>query len=264
MRMASGRQFAIVTGASSGIGRELARECAKGGFDLLIAADEEGLESAAEEYRALGAKVDTCCVDLSTEDGVDRLITATNGRPVEALLANAGHGLGHAFLDQDFDQARHVLDTNVTGTIYLIRQIGEQMRMHGHGRILITASVAAFMPGPFAAVYNGTKAFLHSFSHALREELKDSGVTVTCLIPGATETGIFERAGMEDTKVATDEKMQPEEVARYGFEAMMKGDAQVIAGAMNRINAAAAHMAPAESSANTHRKQAAPGTAEKH
>ena len=134
-------------------------------------------------------------------DSVDRLYAAIKGRPVEALLANAGHGLGHGFLDQNFDEVRHIIDTNITGTLYLIQRVGRDMRARDRGRILITGSVAGFMPGSFQAVYSGTKAFINSFSFALRNELQDTGVTVTCLMPGATETEFFARADMLDTKV---------------------------------------------------------------
>ena len=199
--MASEGGLAIVTGASSGIGYELARQCAKNGFDLLIAADEPAINDAARELRALGASVDAVQADLATIEGVDKLYAAARGRPVEALLANAGRGLGKGFLDQDFDDVRHVVDTNITGTIYLIQKVGRDMRARGSGRILITGSIAGFMPGTYQAVYNATKAFLDSFSFALRHELMDSGVTVTCLMPGATETEFFERADMMDTKV---------------------------------------------------------------
>ena len=130
-------------------------------------------------------------------------------RRVDALLANAGHGLGQAFLDQDFEEIQHVIDTNITGTIYLIHQIAWKMRERGAGRILITGSIAGFMPGTYHAVYNGTKAFIDSFSYALRAELKDSGVTVTCLMPGATETEFFERAGLSDTKVGSGREGRP-------------------------------------------------------
>src|SRR3954462_380187 len=140
--MSSGRQFAIVTGASTGIGLELAKCCAREGFDLLIAADEPEIEPAASEIRALGAMVETVQADLSTMEGVDALYEASKriGRPVDALLANAGRGLGHAFLDQDFKQVRRVIDTNVTGTVYLTHRIGNEMRRRGAGRILITGS----------------------------------------------------------------------------------------------------------------------------
>ena len=137
---------------------------------------------------------------------MDKLYAAIGGRPVEALLANAGRGLGKGFLDQDFDAVRHVVDTNVTGTLYLLQKVGRDMRTRGQGRILITGSIAGFMPGTYQAVYNGTKAFLDSFSFALRHELKDTGITVTCLMPGATETEFFERADMMDTKIGTERK----------------------------------------------------------
>src|SRR3954463_6879760 len=256
------RKLAVVTGASTGIGLELARECAKNNFDLIIAANETEIESAAEELRRDGGTVDVVQADLATTEGVDKLYGKINGRPVAALLANAGRGLGKGFLDQDFDEARYVVDTNVTGTIYLIHKVGRGMRAQGEGRILITGSIAGFMPGSYQAVYNGTKAFLDSFSVALREELRDSGVTVTCLMPGATETEFFERAGMMDTKVGTEEKMAPADVARQGYAAMMAGDGQVITGWKNKLQAAMAHVMPAENLAEQHSKSAAPGTAE--
>src|SRR4051812_41340509 len=215
------KPFAIVTGASSGIGLELAAICAQQGFDLLIAADRPEIHTAADRVRSLGAAVTVVETDLANTEGVDRLWAAAEGRLVDALLANAGHGLGHGFLDQDFDQARHVIDTNITGTIYLIQKVGRDMRARGQGRILITGSVAGFMPGSFQAVYNGTKAFIDSFSFALRNELKDTGVTVTCLMPGPTETEFFERADLMDTKVGQQKKDDPAKVARDGFDAMM-------------------------------------------
>ena len=185
------RPLALVTGASSGIGYELATCCADHGFDLLIAADEPAINEAAQDFRARGVAVEAIEADLATLNGVDKLYAAAKGRPVDALLANAGHGLGHGFLDQDFEDVRHVIDTNITGTLALIQRVGSDMRARGQGRILITGSVAGFMPGTFQAVYNGTKAFLNSFSFALRNEVQDTGVTVTCLMPGATETEFF-------------------------------------------------------------------------
>jgi short-subunit dehydrogenase len=181
---------------------------------------------------------------------------------VAALLANAGRGLGRAFLDQDFQDIRYVIDTNVTGTLALLHKVGRDMRNQRSGRILITGSIAGFMPGTFQAVYNGTKALLDSFSFALRAELKDSGVTVTCLMPGATETEFFERADMMDTKVGTKKKQPADEVAKIGFEAMMKGDGDVVAGWNNKLRAAIANVLPASVLAEQHRKEAAPGTAE--
>jgi short-subunit dehydrogenase len=257
------RKLAVVTGASTGIGLELARECAKNEYDLIIAANEAEIESAANELRREGGAVETVQADLATIEGVDALCGKIGGRPVSALLANAGRGLGKAFFDQDFDEARYVLDTNVTGTIYLIYKVGRAMRATGEGRILITGSIAGFMPGSYQAVYNGTKAFLDSFSYALREELEDTSVTVTCLMPGATETEFFWRADMLDTKVGTEKKDDPADVAKSGFKAMMSGEGGIVSGWQNKLQAAAAHVIPAERLAKKHSAEAAPGTAKK-
>jgi uncharacterized protein len=257
------RPLAIVTGASTGIGYELAKCCAENGFDLLVAADEPEINEAAQAFRQLGVEVEAVEADLATLEGVDRLYAATHGRPIEALLANAGRGLGHAFLDQNFDDVRHVVDTNITGTIYLLQKVGRDMKARGQGRILITGSIAGFMPGTYQAVYNGTKAFLDSFSFALRAELKDTGVTVTCLMPGATETEFFERADMLDTKVGQQEKDDPADVAKTGFDAMMRGDGDVVSGWMNKLRSAIALVTPSGLLAEQHRKMAAPGSGEK-
>jgi short-subunit dehydrogenase len=257
------RPFAVVTGASTGIGFELSKQCVEHGFDLLIVADEPYIEDAAHRLAATGAGVEPLMADLATVEGVDRLYAAINNRPVAALLANAGRGLGRAFLDQDFEQIRRVVDTNVTGTLYLIHKIGRDMRDRGEGKILITGSIAGFMPGTYQAVYNGTKALLDSFSFALRAELKASGVTVTCLMPGATETDFFERADLMDTKIGVAKKQPAAEVAQAGFDAMMKGDGDVVAGWTNKLRAAIAHIAPSTFLAEQHKKMAAPGTASK-
>jgi short-subunit dehydrogenase len=257
------RPFAVVTGASSGIGFELAKLGVSHGYDLLIAADEPAIETVAADLRSAGVQVEAVVADLATTEGVDQLYAAIQNRPVAALLANAGRGLGHAFLDQEFHQIRHVIDTNVTGTLYLIHKVGRDMRERRQGRILITGSIAGFMPGTYQAVYNGTKALLDSFSFALRAELKDSGVTVTCLMPGVTETEFFERADLMDTKVGTEKKQSPAKVAKVGFEAMLKGDGDVVAGWSNKLRAAIAHIVPSSMLAEQHRKMAAPGTATK-
>ena len=261
MENVASRPLAVVTGASTGIGYELAKCCAREGYDLLVAADEREIEHAAIELRELGVAIQAVQADLATIRGVDILLGAVAGRRVDALLANAGIGLGRGFLDEDFDEIRRVVDTNITGTLYLVHRLGTEMRSHGHGRILITGSIAGFMPGSFQAVYNGTKAFLDSFSVALRNELKDSGVTVTCLMPGATETEFFERADMLDTKIGQAHKDDPAEVARLGFEAMQQGESQIITGWKNKVQAAIAHVLPADLLAEKHRKMAEPGSA---
>jgi uncharacterized protein len=258
------RQLAVVTGASSGIGLELARLCAHDNYDVIIAADDAAIATAAQELAASGATITPVQSDLSTPAGVDKLheVIGSLGRPVDVLIANAGRGLGHAFLDQDINEALKVAHTNIDGTIYLVYRIGREMRDRGRGKILITGSIAGLMPGSFQAVYNGTKAFLDSFSVALSNELKDSGVTVTCLLPGATATNFFERADMLDTKVGSDDsKADAADVAKTGYEAMKSGEISVVHGFGNKMQAAVAAVAPQGMLAEMHRKMAAPGTA---
>jgi len=261
MNTLSSRPLAIVTGASTGIGRELALEAARHGYDLILAADRS-LDDTAAEAKALGAKVETLEADLATAQGVEAVETLVAGRPVAALLANAGHGLGHAFLDQDFLAVRHVIDTNITGTLDLIQRVGRSMRDRGTGKILITGSIAGLMPGSFQAVYNGTKAFIDSFAYALRNELKETDVSVTVLMPGPTDTEFFRRADLTDTKFGAGKKQPADEVAKTGFEAMESGESSVVAGWKNKIQAVLSNVTPAEMLAEQHRKSAAPGTAD--
>lgn len=254
-------QLAIVTGASTGIGYELARECAEAGFELLIVADEEAIETAAVGLRQHGTKVDAVQADLGTEEGVETLLANLGGRHVALLLANAGRGLGRGFVDQEWADVRRVIDTNVMGTTYLLHALVPGMKERGSGRVLITGSIAGFMPGTFQAVYNASKAYLDSFSFALRHELQGSGVSVTCLMPGATETEFFERADMMDTKVGTAKKDDAAKVAKDGFQAMMNGEGDVVSGWHNKLQTAIASITPAGWLAEAHRKMAEPGTA---
>lgn len=261
MTSATGK-LAVITGASSGIGFELAKIASQEGYDLLIAADEPEIQDAATELRASGTNVEALQADLATTEGVKQLVEAVqrNQSSLELLMANAGRGLGHGFLDQDIGRVRHIIDTNVTGTMELIHAVGNMMRTQRSGRILITGSIAGFMPGTFQAVYNGTKAYLNSFSFALRNELKDSGVTVTCLMPGATETRFFERAELLDTSVGQSKKDDPADVARVGYDAMMDREGDVVSGFKNKVMAAVANVTPAEMLAEQHRKMAEPGS----
>lgn len=257
------RPLAIVTGASSGIGFELAKKCAAEGFDLMVAADDPRIDEAARILGEAGGSVEALQVDLSTTEGVDKLLAAVKDRPIDALLANAGHGLGKAFLDQEWDEIRHVIDTNVTGTVYLLHKVGSEMANRGNGRILITGSIAGFMPGTYQAVYNGTKAFIDMFAYALRAEVQGRGVTVTCLMPGATETDFFERADMMDTKVGQAKKDEPADVAESGFKAMMAGESGVVSGWQNKLQVALAKVLPETMMAGQHAKQAEPGSGAK-
>jgi uncharacterized protein len=256
-------RFAIITGASSGIGQELARLAAKDGYDLLLVADTPFVDPSAG-LSGLNVGVQTLDVDLASIQGVDRLLQEAGDRQIDLLCANAGHGLGHAFLEQDLGEWRHVIDTNITGTIYLLQKVLRQMVARNDGKVLVTGSIAGFIPGAFNAVYNGTKAFIDNFTEALRNEIKESdGVTLTTLMPGPTETEFFERAGLGDTDVgASDSKADPAEVAHDGYEALLAGKGHIVSGWKNKLQAAAAHVTPAPVLAELHRKMAEPGSAD--
>jgi uncharacterized protein len=252
-------KLAIVTGASSGIGLEIAKLAAKDGYDLIVAADTPFVE-AAPALKELGANVQEIETDLATQQGVDQLLSALAGREVDVLVANAGQGVGGPFMGQSPQQWMHVIDTNITGTLLLLQPIVRRMVARGEGKVLITGSIAGHMAGAFNAVYNGTKAFIDNFAVALNEELRDSPVTITCLKPGATETEFFARAGMEDTKIGQAKKDDPADVARTGWEAMQKGEASVIHGFKNKLQLAAASVMPETAMAKLHRAETEPGS----
>ncbi len=255
----SSRKLAIVTGASSGIGLEIAKLAAQDGYDLIVAADTPFVE-AGPALKEFGVDVQQIEGDLATQQGLDQLLSAVSERQVDVLVANAGHGLGHAFLDQSPKEWQHVINTNITGTLLLVQPIVQRMVERGEGKVLITGSIAGHLAGSFQAVYNGSKAFIDSFSAALNEELRDTGVTVTCLKPGATETEFFHRAELDDTKVGQAEKDDPANVAKSGWDAMKKGRASVIYGLKNKVQVAAAGMMTDATTAKVHRAQTEPGS----
>jgi short-subunit dehydrogenase len=256
-------KFAIITGASTGIGFELATLAARNGYDILVVADEPLIDAAAADFKQFGTDVQSVQADLSTIDGVDTLLSAAGGRQVDLLCANAGHGLGHAFLDQEVAGWRHVIDTNITGTAYLLQRVLRDMVARNDGKILVTGSIAGYIPGSFQAVYNGTKAFVDSFVAALQNEIKDAdGVTITNLMPGPVETEFFARGDMLDTSVgASNTKSDPADVAKDGWNAMMAGKASVFSGWKNKIQGVLANVTPNSVLAEQHRGMAEPGSA---
>jgi uncharacterized protein len=265
MNTQQSRLLAVVTGASSGIGFELAKIFAEEGFDLLITAEDEEIESAHRELNQLTASVECTRLDLSREEDVVRLyerIEAT-ARPVDVLCLNAGIGAGGDFArETDLRQELRLIDLNVRSTVHLCKLVVRDMVARDEGRILITSSIASTMPGAFQAVYNASKSFDQSFALALRNELADTGVTVTSLMPGPTDTEFFERADMLDTPIGESEKDDPAEVARQGFEALMSGKERVVAGSFkNKAQVAAGKVLPDSVKAEMHRKQAQPATA---
>jgi short-subunit dehydrogenase len=258
------KPFAVVTGASSGIGRELAKQFAQNGFDLLVTSEDSDIIAAAKEFASLGAHVDSVEADLATYEGVETLYEAIElaGRPIDAIAINAGVGVGGDFRETDLAAELRLIDLNVKSTIHLAKRVLPGMSARKAGRILFTSSIAALMPDPFEAVYGGSKAFVLSFAQALRDELKDSGITVTALQPGPTDTNFFHRADMDDTKVGSDPKDDPALVAKQGFDALMAGADHVIAGSLKtRVQAAVIAPLPDPLKAVAHRSMAEPGSA---
>ena len=253
------KPLAVVTGASTGIGFELARCCLDAGFDLVIVADEAEIHRAASNLAREAATIEAIEADLATERGRHDLFALIGSRRVDALFANAGIGLGEAFLDQDFANVTQLLRTNIEGTLGVIHKVAHDMRARHNGRILITGSIAAYVPGPFQASYNASKAFINQFALALREELRGSGVSVTCLAPGITESEFFRRSGQIDTKAGRSRKDGPRMVARVGFDAMMRGEAFVISGWKNRLQIAIARRLPDSLLVRLHRPWSKPG-----
>ncbi|NIJ20215.1 short-subunit dehydrogenase [Sphingomonas naasensis] len=253
-------RLAIITGASTGIGFELATLAAKDGYDLIVVADEPLIDASAEDFRQFGTNVQSVQADLATIDGVDTLLAAAGGRTSDLLAANAGIGTGGPFLEQEVASWRHSIDTNVTGTVYLLQKVLADMVARGSGKVLVTGSIAGYIPGSFNAVYNATKAFVDNFTEALRNELKDvEGVTLTTLMPGATDTEFFARADMLDTKVGQSEsKADPAKVAKDGWDALMAGKGHVVSGLANKLQVLGAGVVPQATLAEMHRGMAEP------
>jgi short-subunit dehydrogenase len=257
------RPLALVTGASSGIGFELAKQFADHGFDLVVAAEDEELAGAARELAARGVQVEPVKVDLGTAEGVDELYqhVVQVGRPLDAAALNAGIGSSGGFDETSLEQELQLVDVNVRSTVQLAKYIVRDMVGRGEGRILFTSSIASTMPGAFAAVYNASKSFVQSFALALREELRGRGVTVTSLMPGPTDTEFFERAGMTDTKIGSGDKDDPADVARDGYDALMAGKERVVSASMKtKAQGRAGRFVPDSLKAKMHRVQAKPGS----
>jgi uncharacterized protein len=255
------RPLALVTGASSGIGLELAKQFAQHGFDLVVNAEDAGIAVAAEALAAEGAAVQHVQADLTTYDGVEELYAAVRatGRPLDAAALNAGVGRGGAFLDTDLQDEFEVIDLNVRSTVHLAKRLLRDMAARDAGRVLITSSIASTMPGSFQAVYNASKSFLQSFAEALQNELKDTGITITSLMPGPTDTEFFSRADMDDTMVGQSSKDDPAQVAEQGFRALMDGKDKLVAGSVTtKLQGVANAVLPDKLKAAAHRRMAEP------
>lgn len=264
MEQQAARPLAVVTGASSGIGLELAKQFAGHGFDLLISSSGDRLKDAARELLQGGARVQEVQTDLATYEGVEALWEAieATGRPVEAIAINAGVGVGGDFTRQtDLKDELNLIQLNITSLVHLAKRVLPQMVARGRGRVLVTSSIIALSPGAFQAVYAASKAFVQSFTLALRNELKDTGVTITALQPGATETDFFHRAAMDDTAVGAAEKDDPALVAQQGFAALMANEDTVIAGSLKtRVQGNLSKVMPDSVTVEQSRKMAEPAS----
>jgi short-subunit dehydrogenase len=256
------RPLAVVTGASSGIGLELAKELAGRDYDLVVTAEDAELAPATTQLRERGTEVDAVQADLAEPGGVEKLVEHIGGRPVDVLAVNAGIGVNGEFAgDTLLEDQLKVVDLNVRSAVHLAKRVVPGMVRRGQGRVLFTSSIAGTSPGPYQAVYAASKAFLTSFSEGLRAEVKEKGVTVTALLPGPTDTEFFERADMEDTKIGSGEKDDPAEIAHEGIEALMKGKDKVVAGmSKNKVQAAGSRVMPDEAKAAQQGKMMKPGS----
>lgn len=257
----SDAKLAIVTGASTGIGYELARFAVEDGYDVLICADEPEIETAAQKLRRLGGTVQAVQVDLATTEGVNDLWAAVGDRQIDILCANAGRALGTAFHEQQWEAIHRLIMLNMMQTTTLVHRVGLRMQAQGHGKILVTGSIGGFVAGPYDAVYNATKAYLDSLCYALQDEWKDSPVTLTCLMPGPTDTPIFTRPEnlLADSPIAKSDNLDDVTVvARAGYDAMLAGQKGVVPGFTNKLIAMLAGIVPQTVLAELHRRGAKP------
>ena len=255
--------LALVTGASSGIGLELARVLAKEGYDLIVSSAGERLESASSDLELQGVKVTSVSANLATREGVDELWAACEaaGAPIDIACINAGVGVGGKFVETSLDEELNIIALNCGHTVHLAKHVVRQMAQLGAGKILFTASIAGEMVAPREAVYAASKAFVLSFAHSLRYELKDTGVTVTALQPGPTDTDFFHRAGMDDTDAGQKGKKdsEPDTVARQGFDALMAGKDHVYSASLKtKIEGALANLTPGDLKGKMHDDMAKP------
>lgn len=256
-------KYALVTGATSGIGYELAKLLARDGYSLyIVARSPQELEEAAQTLGATGAPtVKILAKDLFNPEAAFEIYqeVSADGVAVDVLVNDAGQGIYGEFTETDINRELAIINLNIASLVVLTKHFLQDMVSRGSGRILNLASVAGKLPGPLQSVYHGTKAFVHSFTEAIREEVKDKGVTVTSLLPGPTATDFFNKADMNESRIVQEGKMaDPADVAKDGYEAMMKGEDKVISGFKNKAQVAMSNMMPDDVVAAQMHKQQAP------
>jgi short-subunit dehydrogenase len=255
------RGLALITGASSGIGLELAKQFVAHGYDLILNAEDPGVEDAARQLRVGDVEVLPVRADLRAEGGVEKLYKAVTdtGRPLDVAVLNAGVGRGGPFLETALADELEIIDLNVRSTVHLAKRVLRDMAARNDGKVLVTSSIASTMPGSFQAVYNASKSFLQSFAEALENELKDTRITITSLMPGPTETSFFHRADRDDTTVGQSSKDDPAQVAKQGFEALMQAKDKIVSGSVKtKAQGLANKVLPDKLKAQAHRTMAEP------
>ncbi|RYF90175.1 MAG: SDR family oxidoreductase [Chitinophagaceae bacterium] len=261
--MSNEKKYTLITGGSGGIGFELAKIFAKNGHHLiLVSRDQVALEKAAaflqQQYHT---EVLVISKDLFIQENASALYGEVKGRglQVDILVNDAGQGLYGEFADTALEKELAIINLNIASLVTLTKFFLKDMLQRGEGKILNLSSIASRLPGPWQSVYHATKAFVQSFTEAVREEVKDKGIVITALLPGATDTDFFRKAGMLQSKVVQEGKLAPAGgVAQAGYDALMKGDDMVVAGAMNKMQAAMAAITPDETLAAKMYKQQAP------
>lgn len=244
--MENQQKTALVTGGTSGIGRELARLFARNGYNLILVARSQGeLDITAQEMGAFGVSVKTIAKDLSELHQAEALCQEVREQ-VDVLVNDAGQGVYGLFTENELERELAIIHLNICATVILTKHFAKAMAVRGEGKVLNLGSVAGKLPGPWQAVYHATKAFVLSFTSAVREEMKDSGVTFTALMPGVTDTGFFDKAGMNDSNVVQDKDAMadPADVAKDGYEALMAGEDRIISGFKNKLEVNAANLMP--------------------
>jgi hypothetical protein len=254
--------YTLITGGTMGIGYELARIFANHGHNLIIVArDENELAQTVRDLQPLGVEVITIAKDLFMKEAPFELYDEIKekGWVVDILVNNAGQGQYGQFAETDIYRELDIIQLNISSVVVLTKLFLQDMLDRGDGRILNLSSIASKAPGPWQSVYHGTKAFVQSFTEAVRNEVKDTGVTLTALLPGATDTDFFRKAEMEGSKIVQEGKLDdPVKVAEDGYEALMSGDDMVISGMMNKLNVAMSNIMPDKAAAENMNKKQAP------
>ena len=259
--MSEQKKYALITGGTSGIGKELTKLFAKDGYNLIIVARNTGeLDATANEFKTAGIDVITIPKDLFNSEAAIELYNEVKGKGIEidVLVNDAGQGLYGKFIDTDTKRELEIIQLNIASLISLTKPFLKDMVARGDGKILNLSSVASKIPGPWQSVYHGTKAFVQSFTEAVRSEIKDSGVTITALLPGATDTDFFHKADMEDSKILESGMSDPADVAKDGYDALMAGDDKVISGFKNKAQVALSNLTPDHLVADMVNKQQEP------